>query len=122
MSEPARHPYRLTGARRLAVADPARHVADLVRLVLLTGAGERLHRPDFGAGLGAAAVFEPLDGALASVVEMRARGSLERALGDRIELLALTVARTGESTIEADVQYRLRGTPEQVTVTVAVGG
>ena len=50
---PARHPYRLTPARRLDEAETDRHIADLVRLVLLTGAGERLHRPEFGAGLGA---------------------------------------------------------------------
>ena len=39
---------------------------------------ERLHHPDFGAGLGGAALFEPLDEALLRVVEVRARGSLER--------------------------------------------
>ena len=95
---PARHPYRLTPARRLADAASDRHVADLVRLVLLTGAGERLHRPDFGAGLGASVLFEPLDGALRSVVEVRARGSLERARGDRIEVVEVTLDRPGAST------------------------
>jgi len=117
---PARHPYRLTPARRLADAPSDRHVADLVRLVLLTGAGERLHRPDFGAGLGASVLFEPLDGALRSVVEVRARGSLERALGDRIEVLEVTLDRPGESTLNASVTYRLRPAGEQTTVQVSV--
>jgi phage baseplate assembly protein W len=105
---PARHPYRLAPARRLADATGERHVGDLVRLVLLTGPRERLHRPDFGAGLGAATLFEPLDGALRGVVEVRARGSLERALGDRIEVAEVTVGREGESTLTAAVAYRLR--------------
>ena len=106
---PARHPYRVSGARRLEEAEVERHIADLVRLVLLTGPGERLHRPDFGAGLGAATLFEPLDGALASVVEVRARGSLDQALGDRIEVVEVKVGRSGESTLLAAVTYRLRG-------------
>ena len=117
----ARHPYRLAPARRLAQAADERHIADMVRLVLLTGAGERLHRPDFGAGLGTA-LFEPLDLALTSMIEMRARGSLERALGDRIEVLELSIEIVGESEIEASLTYRLRpaGTPLQTLVRVGV--
>jgi phage baseplate assembly protein W len=116
----ARHPYRLSAARQLATADPARHVADLVQLVLLTAANERLHHPDFGAGLGPSALFEPLDGALASVVELRARASLDRALGDRIDVRSVAVARVGETTIEANVEYRLRpgGDAESVAVRI----
>jgi uncharacterized protein len=122
-----RHPYRLTGGRQLATADVERHVADLVRLVLLTGPQERLHRPDFGAGLGSTTIFEPLDGALRGVVEVRARGSLERALGDRIEVVELTVesgadSSLGESTLAASVTYRLRPSGRSVTVGVTRGG
>jgi phage baseplate assembly protein W len=121
VTSPARHPYRLTAARQLGAAEPERHVADLVRLVLLTSPGERLHHPDFGAGLGAAVLFEPLDPALQSVIEVRARGSLERFMGDRIEVLELHVGRAGESAIEATVTYRLRPAGDRVSVRVAVG-
>ena len=116
----ARHPYRLTPARRLAEADPERHIADLVRLVLLTGASERLHRPDFGAGLGATALFEPLDEAFVGIVEVRARGSLRQALGDRIEVLEVSVGRSGESTLAAGVTYRLLGSDTRSRVEVAL--
>ena len=117
---PARHPYRLAPARRLADAGEERHVADLVRLVLLTSPGERLHTPDFGAGLGPAVLFEPVQGALTGIVEMRARGSLERALGDRIEVREVTVSRDGESTLRAQVTYRVKpaGTPRTIHVEV----
>lgn len=118
----ARHPFRLSGARRLAEADAERHVADLVRLVLLTGQSERLHRPGFGAGLGTSALFAPLDDALAAMVELRARGSLEEALGERIEVLSVTVARTGETTVEAAVEYRLRPAGEPAFVEVTLRG
>ena len=117
---PARHPYRLTPARRLADAASDRHVADLVRLVLLTGAGERLHRPDFGAGLGASVLFEPLDGALRSVVEVRARGSRARAHRAPGQGLGGTHDPPRESTLNASVTYRLRPAGEQTTVQVSV--
>ena len=117
-----RHPYRLAVTRQLAAADPARHIADLVQLVLLTAANERLHHPEFGAGLGASALFEPLDGALASVVELRARASLERALGDRIEVRSIAVARVAETTVEANVEYRMRPGGEPQTVAVRIDG
>ena len=119
---PASHPYRLTTARRLADADAARHIADLVRIVLLTGAGERLHRPEFGAGLGARTLFEPLGTALDSIVEVRARSSLQEALGDRIELVDLAISHPGESTLEAAVTYRLKPAGEATTTTVQVNG
>jgi phage baseplate assembly protein W len=119
---PARHPYRLTPARRLADAALDRHIADLVRLVLLTGASERLHRPDFGAGLGSAVLFEPLDGALRAVIEVRARGSLERALGDRIEVVEVAIEEPRDSALRAHVTYRLRPAGEAAVVEVVARG
>jgi phage baseplate assembly protein W len=116
----ARHPYRVTPARRLGEATIERHIADLVRIVLLTGPGERLHRPDFGAGVGATALFEPLDDALAGLVEVRARGSLERALGDRIEIVEVAITRSGESTLVAGVTYALRGSQTRSRVEVSL--
>ena len=119
---PARFPWRLTRARGLEDAGPEQHLADLVRLLLLTSAGERLHRPDLGAGLGSAALFEPLDDTLVTAVQIRARGSLDRALGDRIEVLGIDVRRAGESTLEAAVAYRVRPAGSEQTVVVTLRG
>lgn len=119
MSAP-QHPYRLSTRRQLVAAELEQHVADLVRLLLLTGPGERLHRPDLGAGLGASAIFEPLDGALLGLVEVAARGALEQTLGDRIEVLELAVAPAGESTLEASVTYRVRPGGRATTTAVRV--
>ncbi len=120
MTSPA-HPYRLGPTRQLAQASPEEHIADLVRVVLLTNPGERLHRPDFGAGLGTATLFEPVDQALRSVLEVRARGSLESALGDRIEIVSLTVSGH-DSTLEADLVYRLAPSRVDRRLLVSSGG
>jgi phage baseplate assembly protein W len=120
--KPARHPFRLTPSRQLEETDVAGHIADMVRLTLLTGPGERLHHPDFGAGLGPAVLFEPLDDALSGLVELRAKGSLERALGDRIEVVDMKVERQGESTLRASVSYRLRPAGAPSVLEVDVGG
>lgn len=116
-----RHPFRLTPARRLDEADPDRHVADMVRLVLLTAPGERLHHPDFGAGLGATALFGPLDGTLAGLVDTRIRSSLDEALGERIEVLDVAVEVSGESTLAASVSYRVGPAGRPATAEVRVG-
>lgn len=115
-----RHPYELTPGRRLAVADDRQHIADLVRLVVLTNPGERLHRPEFGAGLGAGALFEGLDAARLGMVEARTRGSLADALGDRITVEHLEVHAEGESTIVVDLAYRVRTTGDGRTLQVRV--
>jgi uncharacterized protein len=117
----ARHPLRLAPGRRLEEASPERHVADLVRVVLLTAPGERVHRADFGAGLGASALFDPLDQTLAALVDTRIRGSLDAALGERIEVVDVAVGVVGESTLEASVTYRMGATGAEATTEVSVG-
>jgi phage baseplate assembly protein W len=113
----AAQPWRLGSGRRLATTDNPGHLDDLVRIVLLTGPSERLHRPGFGAGLGAAALFEPLADALGATITARARGSLSDALGDRIQVLDVTVTIEG-STVLAEVTYRPlpSGNPQTVSL------
>lgn len=120
MSTP-RHPYRLSATRQLTLADPERHIADLVRLVVLTGPGERLHRPDLGAGLGAATLFEPVDASVRAVVQIRARGALERSLGDRIEVVDIGVHTEG-STLTAEISYRVRPAGDERRTLVTMRG
>lgn len=122
MNAPRRHaaqPWQLGSGRRLATRSPLEHLDDLVRLVLLTGPNERLHRPGFGAGLGISALFQPLSPALASSVGAQARGSLMTTLGDRIDVVDVEVT-IDESAVVADVTYRLRpaGEARRVTLTL----
>jgi Bacteriophage baseplate protein W len=116
------HPWRLTPARQLGTAATEHHVADLVRLVLLTSPGERLHRPDLGAGLGAVALFEAADPQRVALVEMQARAALRSALGDRIELLDVIVTLSGDSTIVASVTYQVEPMIQATTIQAVVHG
>lgn len=112
-------PWQLGGSRRLAIRQPLEHLDDMVRLVLLTGPNERLHRPGFGAGLGASTLFQPLSADLAGTVQARARGSLTSALGDRLDVLDVIVT-VADSTLSAEVVYRPKpaGETRRVTLTL----
>lgn len=93
------------GALRLAVSDQA--VAQSIRLILATNPGERVMRPDFGAGL-AAFVFEPINAGTL----VRIRNRVTQALVDgeaRIDVLGVAVTPDPElPLLMIDVRYRVR--------------
>lgn len=122
MSSPRRYaaqPWVVGPAWRLVTRAPLEHLDDLVRLVLLTGPNERLHRPGFGAGLGASTLFEPLSPDVAGTVRARARGSLAESLGDRLDVVDVQV-RVDDSALSAVVVYRPKpaGQTREVTLTL----
>lgn len=104
MSTPAQ-PWHVGAGRRLRPANAEEHLDDLVRNVLLTSPGERLHRPGLGAGLGHGTLFESLSLDLVDLVRARARGSLVETLGDRLEVLDVMVSSDGPALV-AEVSYR----------------
>jgi uncharacterized protein len=112
-------PWQLGGSRRLATRAALDHLDDLVRLVLLTGPNQRLHRPGFGSGLGASTLFQPLSTDLAGSVRARARGSLTSALGDRLDVVDVVVS-VADSTLSAEVSYRPKPAGETRTVTLTL--
>lgn len=96
-----RHPFAVdAGAGRLAgEPDYDAYVRQLIRQVLLTAQGERINRPDFGAGIrrmvfapnspGTASlaetfVYQALTTWLASVIRVERVGA--RALAERLEI------------------------------------
>ncbi len=112
-------PWRIGPNRRLATRAPLDHLDDLVRIVVLTGPGERLHQPGFGSGLGASTLFEPLSADLAGTVQARARGSLTAALGDRIDVVDVTVA-VADTTVTATITYRPKPAGESRSVSLTL--
>jgi uncharacterized protein len=92
--------------RTRASPDEAKHVRDLIELVLFTQPGERVMRPEFGTGLLQYA-FGPNRSELAATLQATLQGSLTQWLGDLIELRAVRV-ESDDATLRATVVYALR--------------
>jgi phage baseplate assembly protein W len=82
-----RFPVSLEAARgRLQKeSDYNAYVSQLIKEVLLTAPGERVNRPDFGAGL-RRLVFSPSSGETATLLQTTVFQSLDRWLGDLISV------------------------------------
>lgn len=91
------------GGRVAETQDYDRYVGQLIRQVLLTAPGERVNRPNFGAGV-RRLVFAPNSPATASLAETFVYEALTRWLGNVIRVDELTVT-SNESTLTIGVRY-----------------
>lgn len=98
--------------------DYGRHVDQLMRQVLLTNPGERVHRPDFGCGL-RRMVFAPNNPAAGSLLKLTIVQSLQKWLGTVIEVEDVTVEAENE-TLSVFVRYVLRARQERRYLNLAV--
>ena len=92
-----------------ATAAYEQHVGEAIRIILGTEPGERVMRPDFGAGLGAF-VFEPINATTLETLRKR----VSEALIDwepRIDLQEVRVTAAAEDgKLLVEVSYRVRAT------------
>lgn len=98
-------PYTIGHDGRTASAGIEQHVSDLIELVLFTAPGERVNRPEFGAGL-AQRVFSENAPELASAAQHLVQSGLQRWLSDYIELRGVDVSSRGE-VLSIHVRFRL---------------
>ena len=112
------YPYRFDGRGRTATTTAADHVRDLIEQVLLTAPGERVMRPDFGAGL-LALVFEPNSVTLAATTQFLVQSGLQQHLSGLIAVQSVSV-ENADSTLEVTVRYTVLadGNAAEATVTV----
>jgi uncharacterized protein len=101
----------LDAQKHIALSRYEDHVYQSILLIIRTAQGERVMRPDFGAGLSTLA-FEPLGSATAALVQHRVTQALTR-FEPRIDVLAVDVkaadpASSGQLNIE--LRYRVRRT------------
>jgi phage baseplate assembly protein W len=87
-------PYSIDGRNRTSRADRAEHVRDLIEQLLLTSAGERVMRPDFGSGV-LALVFEPVGPEFAGSMQYLLHSALELWLADVVRVDALEATADG---------------------------
>ena len=85
-------------------------IRQAIRIILGTNPGERIMRPDFGAGLNAF-VFEPMSTTTLAKVQERVQEALV-AWEARIDVFSVDVARDAEegNKLLIDVSYRVRAT------------
>ncbi|GAA2926948.1 GPW/gp25 family protein [Kitasatospora cinereorecta] len=101
-------PFRTDRRGRTAHARYDEHVRDLVEQLLFTSPGERLMRPDFGCGL-LDLVFTPNSPELASAMELSVQASLQRRLGELIDVESLDVV-SEENVVRVCLRYVVRST------------
>ncbi|MET8450502.1 GPW/gp25 family protein [Streptomyces sp. NPDC005209] len=101
-------PFHPDRRGRTAHAHPAEHVHDLIEQLLFTSPGERVMRPDFGCGL-LDLVFAPSSPELVSTLELSVQASLQRWLGDLVEVVALDI-ESGDDVVRVHLSYVVRAT------------
>jgi phage baseplate assembly protein W len=93
----------------VATAAQEEDIRQSIRIILGTAPGERVMRPDFGAGL-RALLFEPISTTTLALAEYRVREALNR-WEPRID--SITVAASAErerGRLLLDIRYRVRST------------
>ncbi len=92
----------------------------MIEELLFTNPGERVNRPDFGSGL-LQLVFAPNSPELAAALQFTVQASLQRWLGDVIDVQSLEVV-SEDATLRITVQYVVRRTGEARTETFERSG
>ncbi len=106
-------PLHFDSRGRTAATGDDRHILQMIEQLLFTDAGERVNRPDFGSSL-QQLIFAPNSPELAAALQFTLKATLQRWLGDLIEVRALDV--TGEeSTLNIFIQYVVRRNNEVQT-------
>ncbi len=105
------HPFRVDGRGRIAGADHAAHIRQLIEQVLFTAPGERVNRPEFGSGV-RQLIFSPNSEELAAASQFLVQGSLEQWLGDLIQVEDVEIFNR-DAELVVTVRYLIRRSQEQ---------
>jgi phage baseplate assembly protein W len=114
------YPYHFDGRDRTAITGEADHIRDMIEQIIFTTPGERVNRPDFGAGV-LQLLFGPASPEAAATAEFLIKGALQQHLGRRIEL-GEVATEAEDSTLRITIRYRLLSTGEERTETFERGG
>jgi len=103
-------PLTIDGHGQVATNGYDDHVRQSILLILQTATGERVMRPDFGAGL-RALVFEPVGATTLALVQHQVKQTLMR-YEPRIDVLEVRVAAPADQPglLEIELDYRVRDT------------
>ncbi len=115
------YPYSLSGRGTPNTNGADDHLRDLILQVLFTNPGERVNLPEFGAGV-QRLVFAPSSDVLRASAQYLITTSLQRWLGDRIDVEQVTVASEPglEETVTIEIVYVVKSTRQRQRVQVPV--
>ena len=97
------YPFHFDRRGRTATASDDDHIRQMIEELLFTNPGERVNRPDFGSGI-LQLIFSPNSTELAAALQFTLQASLQRWLGDVIQLQALDVSAE-DSILNITVTY-----------------
>jgi phage baseplate assembly protein W len=98
-------PYHFDGRERTSETSEEKHIRDLIEQILFTNPGERVNRPEFGAGI-YRLVFAPVSAEQVATTEFMIRGALQQYLGQRIAVQEVT-AESVDAVIYVTIAYRI---------------
>jgi Bacteriophage baseplate protein W len=98
--------------------DYAAYVVQLIKQVLLTAPGERVNRPDFGAGL-RRLVFSPSSQETATLLQATVFQSLDRWLGNLINVDRVD-ASFEDGRLDVAIAYTLKARGDQEVLNLEV--
>lgn len=104
-------PYQFSNQNRTAEVEADEHIRDLIEQVLFTTPGERVNRPTFGCGL-LQAVFQPNSNELATTTQFLVQESLQKWLGDLIQVEGVQTSAE-DASLHVTVVYIVRRTMER---------
>jgi phage baseplate assembly protein W len=115
-------PYHFDGRGRTATTGTFDHIRDLIEQVLFTAPGERVMRPDFGAGL-LTLVFEPNSTTLAATTRFLVQSALQQHLSHLIAVSDVEVENI-DATLQVTIRYVVlpEGMAQQATFVVPGAG
>lgn len=116
-------PFRVSGSGP-ELSDRSRHVREQIEQVLFTNPGERVFRPDFGAGI-RTLIFEPNTSPLWTITRKRLVASLAEALKGEVDPRSLAIDVTGEDEkVFVVISYTLAtvGHAEEHRIAISSGG
>ena len=94
----------------ISLVDHEEDIAQAVRLILETGRGERVMRPDFGAGLNEF-VFEPINTTTRALIRHRVEEALvtwEPRI--RVQAVEVTADQASLGRVDIAIEYEVRST------------
>ncbi|HKV06767.1 MAG TPA: GPW/gp25 family protein [Thermoanaerobaculia bacterium] len=100
-------PFQIDDRGRVADPTYSAHVEQLIEQLLFTERGDRVNRPDLGAGL-LELIFAPASAEIVAVAQSQVAAALNRWLGEKIQVESVQVVVSEGNRLTVTVQYVLR--------------